>query len=494
MPVDLKVLVVAAEVHPLVKTGGLADVAAALPAALRKLTVDARILMPAYRDVMEKLRATVVRRPFEALPTVRKMRLLKGVLPGTDVPIYLIDCPTLFDRPGGPYADPYGQDHWDNALRFGVLGRVAALFGSGRGLDGWRPDIVHGHDWHAGLAPAYLEFIEGGSAASVFTIHNLAFQGNFDRKVRHALDIDSLAFHMEGLEFHGHLSFMKSGIYYSDEVTTVSPSYSRQIKEPLHGCGMDAVLRQHAAHLTGILNGIDREEWNPATDRALRANYDADDLTGKKACQEDMCEWFELSGDGPVLGMLGRMTAQKGWDIFLDAAPRLIEAGGRLAMIGEGNADYEFQIDVLARRFPGRIGHIATFREDSAHRLIAGCDMLVVPSRFEPCGLVQMYALRYGTLPIVHRTGGLADSVVQLTPDSLEGGTGTGFLFDAPTPAALAEAAAEAIAFARGAPDSWRAAQRNAMTVDFGWRHAAGQYLEVYQNALDARRERRTVT
>jgi starch synthase len=488
MPVNLKVLFVAAEVHPLVKTGGLADVTAALPVALRKLGVDARILMPAYRGVTDKLRTTVACRPFEALPTVRKVRLLRGELPGTDVPVYLIDCPTLYDRPGGPYSDQFGRDHWDNALRFALLGRVASRFAVRRGLDGWQPDVLHGHDWHAGLFPAYLEFDPGASAASVFTIHNLAFQGNFDRKVRHALDIDSLAFHMDGLEFHGHLSFMKSGIYYSDQITTVSPTYAKQITQPSHGCGMDGLLRRNGSRLTGILNGIDREEWNPETDQALRARYSAEDPAGKQTCKQDMCEWMELDGEGPVIGMLGRMTAQKGWDLFLDAAPRLIECGARLAMIGEGNRDYEARIEALSSRYPGRVGHLATFSEDSAHRLIAGCDMLVVPSRFEPCGLVQMYALRYGTLPVVHRTGGLVDSVTAITAESLEDGTGTGFLFGAPTPGSLAETAAMAIALYGEAPDAWRMARRNAMAVDFGWRHAAGQYLEVYQNALNGRR------
>ena len=490
MPVDLKVLVVAAEVHPLVKTGGLADVTAALPAALRKLAVDARILMPAYRGVTDRMRTRVVCRPFEALPTVRKVRVLEGPLPGTDVPVYLVDCPTLYDRQGGPYADQYGRDHWDNALRFGTLCRVAAAATVGRGLGDWRPDVVHGHDWHAGLAPGYLEFDGRASAASVFTIHNLAFQGNFDHKVRHALDIDSPAFHMDGLEFHGHLSFMKSGIYYADEVTTVSPTYARQITEPELGCGMDGILRRHAAHLTGILNGIDLEEWDPGADPALRATYSADDLSGKRACKEDLCESMELDADGPVIGMLGRMTAQKGWDLFLNAARTLVEAGARLAMIGEGNPDYEAQIEVLTRRFPGRIGHLATFREDSAHRLVAGCDMLVVPSRFEPCGLVQMYALRYGTLPIVHATGGLVDSVAQITSGSIADGSGTGFLFHQPTPAALAETALEAIALYGRAPGVWRAAQRNAMAVDLGWRQAADQYVAVYQSALEARRAR----
>ena len=490
MPANLTVLVTTAEVQPLIKTGGLADVTGALPAALRKLGVDARVLLPAYRGLTDQIRTRVASRTFETLPTVRRLRLLEGELPDSGVPVYLIDCPTLYDRPGGPYADQYGNDHWDNALRFGVLGKIAAQFGRPDGPLDWRPDIVHGHDWHAGLASAYLAFDPQAAAAGVFTIHNLAYQGNFDRKVRHALAIDSLAFHMKGLEFHGHLSFMKSGLYYADQVTTVSPTYAKEILQPSLGCGMDGVLREHASQLTGILNGIDRREWDPSADPALKATYDRDDLGGKAVCRDDLCEWFEIDGEGPVIGMLGRMTSQKGWDLFLDAAPRMVEAGARLAMIGEGHQDYEAQIAVLRHRFPGRIGHLATFREDSAHRLIAGSDMLVVPSRFEPCGLVQMYALRYGTLPIVHRTGGLADSVTALTPASLADGSGTGFLFDRPTAPDLATCARSALALFHDDPAAWRAAQGNAMNQDLGWQRSAAAYVAVYRNALERRRQR----
>jgi starch synthase len=493
MPADLKVLVTTAEVQPLIKTGGLADVTGALPAALRKLGVDARVLLPAYRGLTDQIPTRVVSRTFETLPTVRRLRLLQGELPDSGVPVYLIDCPTLYDRPGNPYADQHGKDHWDNALRFGVLSKVASQFGRPDGPIDWRPDIVHGHDWHAGLASAYLAFDPEVAAAGVFTIHNLAYQGNFDRKVRHALAIDSLAFHMKGLEFHGHLSFMKSGLFYADQVTTVSPTYAQEILQPSHGCGMDGVLREHSGQLTGILNGIDRKVWDPANDPALRATYGRDDLSGKAVCRDDLCEWTEIDCEGPVIGMLGRMTSQKGWDLFLDAAPRMVEAGARLVMLGEGHEDYEAQIAVLRERFPGRIGHLATFREDTAHRLIAGCDMLVVPSRFEPCGLVQMYALRYGTLPIVHRTGGLADSVTALTPASLADGSGTGFLFDRPTASDLAACAREALALYHDDPAAWREAQRNAMGRDLGWQRSAADYVEVYENALERRHQRPAV-
>ncbi len=254
---------------------------------------------------------------------------------------------------------------------------------------------------------------------------------------------------------------------------------------------MDGVLREHGDRLTGILNGIDQSEWNPATDPALRAPYSADDLSGKAACRDDMCEWFGLEPGGPVLGMLGRMTPQKGWDLLLDAAPRIIHAGGRLALIGEGHDDYEAQIHILGQRFPGRVGHLATFREDSAHRLVAGCDMLVVPSRFEPCGLVQLYALRYGTLPIVHRTGGLADSVTGISAETLADGSGTGFLFDRPVAADLAHRALAALSLFREDPAAWRQAQLNAMSQDLGWRNSARTYVDVYNRALESGRTRK---
>jgi starch synthase len=276
--------------------------------------------------------------------------VFEGRLPGSDVPIYFIAERNLFGR-----AKVYGYD--DDPYRFAYFSRAALNLTEA--LE-WRPHVVHAHDWHTAPAVTWLSTAGQGfdhfrGVPSVFTIHNLAFQGNFDRKVRHALDIDSLAFHMDGLEFHGHLSFMKSGIYYSDQITTVSPTYAKQITEPSHGCGMDGLLRRNGSRLTGILNGIDREEWNPETDQALRARYSAEDPAGKQTCKQDMCEWMELDGEGPVIGMLGRMTAQKGWDLFLDAAPRLIEHGARVAMIGEGNRDYEARIEALSSRYPGRV-------------------------------------------------------------------------------------------------------------------------------------------
>lgn len=495
MPVNLNVLLVAAEVQPLVKTGGLADVAAALSPALRAMSVDARLLMPAYRGVEKRLDANPVGHPFRPLVSSDKVTLLKGTLPDTGAPIYLVDCPSLYDRPGTPYANAQGQEHWDNALRFGVLSRVAAMFGSDEGFDGWRADIVHGHDWHAGLASAYLKFHEASTAASVYTIHNLAYQGNFDRKCRKALGIDSLAFHMDGLEFYGHLSFMKSGIYYSDEVTTVSPTYAREIQSEQHGCGMDGVLRHRSQYLAGILNGIDETIWDPASDPAIPVRYDASDIGGKAACKRGMQEWFGLpqDPDAPLLAMLGRMTAQKGWDVMLEAAPSFLDSGAQLALTGEGNAEYEAGIRLLRDRFSDRVGHYQGFSEEIAHLTIAGADALLIPSRFEPCGLIQMYAQRYGTLPIAHSTGGLSDTIMDASRAAVRDSPVTGFLFDRPAASSLAASVASAVAIYRDQPETWRSILRNAMRSDFGWSTAARHYAETYQNALDARRAERAI-
>jgi starch synthase len=493
MPVDLNVLLVAAEVQPLIKTGGLADVCNSLTRALRDLDVDARLLVPAYRGIAKQTDARAIGRRFRPMPSADKVRLLKGHLPGSRVPLYLLDCPSLYDRAGGPYGDSYGRDFWDNALRFGVLSKTAALFGGPDGPDRWRADVVHGNDWHSGLASAYLKFDPSSTAASVFTIHNLAYQGNFDRKVRKALDISSLAFHMEGLEFHGHLSFMKSGLYYSDELTTVSPTYAREIQTAQFGCAMDGVLRHRAQHLAGILNGIDTEEWDPASDPVIDAHFDRNDLTGKTINKAGLQSRGGLNEDpeAPVLGMIGRMTPQKGWNLVLDAAPSLIESGAQLFAVGGGDGELEVRFENLQRRYPGQMAIYRGFSEQMAHHLIAGADVLLVPSRFEPCGLVQMYAQRYGTIPIAHKTGGLVDTIgdADLAPPNQR----TGFLFDRPTALALVGAVRRALEVYRGDRQRWTALQADAMARDFGWQTAARGYVEVYQNALDSRRQERVL-
>lgn len=488
MPVNLNVLLACAEVFPLAKTGGLADVCAALPSALRAFGAEARILMPAYRGVTDKIATRAVGRPFQPLAGADKVRLLKGTLPGSRVPVYLVHCPELYDRPGNPYADPYGNEHPDNAMRFGVLSKIAAMFGTTVGIDGWRADVVHGHDWHCGLASAYLEFDEGSTAASVFTIHNLAYQGNFNRKVRKSLGIDSLAFHMDGLEFYGHLSFMKAGIFYADAVTTVSPTYAKEIQQSRLGYGMDGVLRYRADRLSGILNGIDTGEWNPETDTRIPAPYSSTDMSGKNRCRTTLLKRVGMDPDSSdlVVGMLGRMTAQKGWQLVIDAAPALVERGIRLVLVGSGHAEYEEKIGRLAARYPDRLGYRNGFDEDFAHQLVAGVDAITIPSIFEPCGLVQMYAQRYGTIPVAHRTGGLIDSIVDISDRGSS--PPTGFLFGPAGAPDLVRAVSRAADVRASEPAEWERLRANGMARDFSWHSPARQYAEVYQTALDIRR------
>jgi starch synthase len=489
MPVQLKVLFTVAEVFPLVKTGGLADVAAGLPEALKERGVDVRILLPGYRSVVSLLRTRPVGKPFKPLLSADRVRLLRSELPGRGIPIYLIDAPALYDRPGGPYSDHYGKDWWDNAIRFGVLSKVGALFGSGAGLDGWKADVLHMHDWHAGLASAYTHFDPRATAATVYTVHNLAYQGNFDRKVRKALGISSLAFHMDGLEFHGNLSFMKAGLYYSDQITTVSPTYARQIQTREHGCGMDGVIRKRSDRLTGILNGIDEQTWNPDRDPHLPARFNADSLAGKAKCKAVLEERTGLTPDpqGPIAVMMARMTAQKGWDLFVAAAPALLAEGLRLVAVG-GEGPWQAALDRLAAQYPGRFAVVEAFSEEMAHLAEAGADLFLMPSLFEPGGLTQLYSQRYGTPPVVHRTGGLADSVTQATEANIKNGTGTGFLFNAPTSAALAAAVRTALDLYRNHPAQWIELRRNAMRKNSGWGAPAERYLGVYESAIDHRR------
>lgn len=494
MPLKLKVLFVVAETWPLVKTGGLADVVPALARALLAQGHEVRILMPGYRSVEEKFAGKPAGRFFDGLPGLSRVRLIRGRLPDYDIPMWLLHCPSLYDRPGGPYVDDRGDDWPDNSLRFGMLGKVATLFASGRGLDGWKADILHGHDWHAGLAPAYAAFDPGVTAGTVFTIHNLAYQGNFDPAVGRALGVDPRAFHMDGLEFYGHLSFMKAGLWYADRLTTVSPTYARQVQTEEYGCGMDGVLRRRHEALAGILNGVDQQAWNPATDMLLPARYGAAQVTeGKARCKLELQDRFGLARgpDIPVVGTVGRITAQKGWDLLEAAAPAVLAGKAQLVMVGSGDHALEDRLRALAERHPGQVGLHVGYDEPLSHLVVAGADIFTVPSRFEPSGLTQMYSQLYGTPPVVRRTGGLVDSVTEATPASIADGSGTGFFFTAAEGNALADALNRAVALYREDAATWRRLQANGMARDFGWDVPARAYAQVYEQALDASRRRR---
>jgi starch synthase len=474
------VLFVTPECAPLTKTGGLGDVSAALPAALHRIGIDVRVLMPAYPAM---LNAPDLRlRPLTALPHdfPREAQLLEGELPG-GVKLLALDHSPSFARAGGPYLDPNGRDWPDNGMRFALLSRVAALLGSGASPIGWRPHVVHGNDWPAGLASAYLRLATPPVAASVFTIHNLAFQGIFPHALLSSLGLPSSLFTLDGLEFHGNISFLKAGVVYSDRIATVSPTYAREIQTDTLGFGLGGLLRARSAQLVGIANGIDTELWNPASDTLIPHRYDAGTLDDKRLNKEALQRRMDLPADPsiPLIGVVSRFTEQKGIDLIARAATALAEIPVQLVAIGTGQAEIEQSMRSAAARHPDRIATRITFDEPLAHLVEAAADMFLMPSRFEPCGLNQMYSQRYGTPPIANATGGLADTVVDCNDATLERGSASGFLFHEPSVSAMVNAVRRAAGVYRDAP-AWRRLQRNGMSKDFGWTGPAGQYARLF--------------
>ncbi len=479
-PAAPKVLHAAAEVFPYVKTGGLADVVAALPPALVRAGADVRLLLPglpAIVDAVERQRSVCEIGPVFG---AARVTLRQGRLASCGVPAYVIDAPMLYRRGGGPYQDAAGVDWPDNLQRFALLGWVAAHLAAG-GLDAaWAPDVMHAHDWHAALGCAYMAAHPSGGCASVFTIHNLAYQGHFALADFGLLGLAARFGSAAGLEFHGGLALMKAGLKFARRVTTVSPTYAREIATPEFGFGLDGVIRDRGADVSGILNGVDGEVWNPRLDPALAARYGADSLDAKAQCKLALQQeaGLEPRADAPLVCLVSRLTAQKGVDLLLAALPALLRAGAQLAVLGSGDQALEAALQAAARAHPGRVAVRIGYDEGLAHRLIAGGDAIAVPSRFEPCGLTQLYGLRYGTLPVVRRVGGLADTVV----DASDAARATGFVFDAATPEALAEALAR-VADTYRSPAVWQTMMRRAMAQDFSWDGAAAAYLALYAEA-----------
>jgi len=459
----VRVLHVTPECAPMTKTGGLGDVSEALPAALRAAGVDAMTLLPGYPAVLDHVGGAREAARLNLLGF--ECRLLRAD------PLIVVDCPPLYARDGGPYHTPDGQDWDDNALRFGVLSRAAARLGGARSPLDWRPAIVHCHDWPAGLAPVYLRD-EPERAASVMTIHNVAFQGNYDPALLPTLELAGALFTLEGLEFYGRLSFLKGGIVYADAVTTVSPTYAREIQTPELGHGLDGLLRHRSGVLSGILNGIDTLAWNPATDPHIARRYDAQSLELKAANKAALQKCMNLEADTgvPLLGLVTRLTHQKGVDLVAAAAEELAALPAQLALVGKGEREMEKGLSAVAARRPGRIGVQIAFDEEFAHLVEAGADLFLMPSRYEPCGLNQMYSQRYGTLPVARATGGLIDTV--------EDGV-TGFLFEEASKEALLAAVQRALA-AYAEPARWRRLQRAGMERDFSWSAAARRYADLY--------------
>jgi starch synthase len=480
----MKVLHVGAEVFPLVKTGGLADVLGALPQALIAQGADVRLLLPglpAFADAVLHQKTVL---EFGPLFGAARVRLRLGQMPYSHVPAYVIDAPYLYRRDGSPYQSSDGNEWGDNLQRFAMLGWIGARLAAGELDPDWTPQVLHAHDWHAAMSCAYVSAHPPTRAATVYTVHNLAYQGLFAHGDFRLLDLPSRYMAHTGLEFHGQLSFMKAGLKFAKRVTTVSPTYAREIATHEFGVGLDGVIRGRGGDVSGVLNGVDGDVWNPADDNALTAHYSPAQMAGKARCKQALQRELGLAekADVPLFGVVSRLTSQKGLDLVLGALPGLVQRGGQLALQGSGEPGLEAAFREAAKAQPQQVGVRIGYDEAFAHRLIAGADAILVPSRFEPCGLTQMYGLRYGTLPIVRRVGGLTDTVVDATAENLKADRATGFVFEAASVAALDGALQRAAEVFTKDRDTWEKLQRRAMAQDFSWRGAAAQYLELYRS------------
>lgn len=475
----MNILFVASELYPYVKTGGLGDVAQALPAALSDSGLDISVLVPGYRPLLEATsRETVARIDCPFLGISATLSQVRNIRPR----LLILEYAPYYDRPGGPYQNN-GSDWPDNAERFALLCHAAVNLCGSTSVLPWQADIVHCNDWQTGLVPAYLHVRGDTRTKSVITIHNLAFQGIFPATTLPRLGLPDAVFAMHGVEFHGSVSFLKAGLFYAERITTVSPSYAAEIQQPELGFGLDGLLRTRAGDITGIVNGIDTVQWDPADDPALKSPYDADHLEAKQINKAVLQAEVGLpvNAEVPLLGMVSRIAEQKGSDLVIEILPRLMQLGAQLVVLGSGDHALEQALLDSAQRAPQQISLRIGYDEGLAHRIEAGSDMFLMPSRFEPCGLNQMYSMRYGTPPIVRATGGLKDTVSDPAATSLD--QATGFVFDKADAASLLEAIERALAAWR-APQIWRQLQRNGMRRDFGWRNSAERYVTLYQELL----------
>jgi starch synthase len=472
----MKVLAVASEIYPLVKTGGLADVTGALPSALAHHGIEVATLVPGYPAVLEALAgAQVVKETGDQSGGAARIR--KGHLHGLD--LLVLDAPHLFRRDGNPYQGPDGRDWPDNAERFAALSRTACEIAQGA-IPAFTPDLVHVHDWQGGLTAAYLHF--AGGPESVITLHNIAFQGRFPAAVFPSLGLPPQAFAIDGVEYFGGVSYLKAGLQYADAITTVSPTYASEILTAEYGMGLEGLLRRRQRDLTGIVNGIDTAVWNPAIDPMIPQHYGAGRLEGRQANKRAVEARFGLDhGEGPLFAGVSRLTHQKGMDLLAAAVDRLIERGARLAVLGSGDQGLEAALTGKAARHAGRVGIVTGYDEPLAHLLQAGADAIVIPSRFEPCGLTQLIGLRYGCVPVVARVGGLADTVIDANEAALAAGAATGIQFSPVTQGALEGALERAIGLYRDKA-SWQSMQHAGMKADVSWTRSAQRYAELFRS------------
>jgi starch synthase len=475
----LKLLSVASECAPFVKTGGLADVVGALGPALAEHGVECRVLLPLYRQITDLAKGA--KEVWKVGPMFGgPVRVLAKKKSGVD--LLLIDAPHLYDRPGQIYLNECGVDWADNHLRFGLLSWLGAEIGR-KGAAGWLPDVLHAHDWQAGLTPVYAQQTGGAVPPCVLTIHNIAFQGNFPATRMSELKLDPAEFTQAGFEYYGQISFLKGGLMQADQITTVSPTYAREIMTPEFGMGLEGVLTARKADVVGILNGIDTDAWNPETDPALVQNYNGRALRKKAVNKQALLERFSL-GTGlqaPLFSVISRLSEQKGLDLALEALPTVLDKGAKFVLLGSGDSELENGYRALAKSYPDQVGVEIGFDEDLAHLIQAGADATLVPSRFEPCGLTQLCAMRYGTLPIVSMTGGLADTVIDANEAAMAKGCATGFQFAPSTAQKLADTLDRVLALYEDT-QAWQRTQRNALKHPVGWGSSAQRIAEIYRS------------
>ena len=476
----MQVLSVTPEIFPLVKSGGLADVAGALPIALTEQGVSTRTLIPGYPVVMGAFSRM---KPLLTYSDIQGSEARLYAIDITGLDLLVLDAPHLFDRIGGPYGDASGAEWADNWRRFAALGQVGADIAAGA-IPGYAPDIVHAHDWQAAMTLAYMRYGKAAGVPSVMTVHNLAFQGRFPAAIFSELGLPASAMSIDGVEYYGGVGYMKAGLQAASAITTVSPTYAQEIRTPAFGMGLEGLINVRAADLTGIVNGIDVDIWDPATDRHLAANFSAKTVKLRAANKQAVEERFQLDQDGgPILCVVSRLTWQKGMDVLTSILDEVVATGARLAILGSGDVALEAALLAGAARHPGRVGAIIGFDETLSHLMQGGCDAIVIPSRFEPCGLTQLYGLRYGCVPVVARTGGLADTVIDANEAALGAGVATGFQFAPENGNAFLHAIRRAVAVYADRP-VWASIQRQGMKSDVSWARSAGKYAQLYRSLI----------
>ena len=478
----MNVLFCASEAYPLIKTGGLGDVCGSLPKALRQLGNDARLILPAYAAVMERAGELQVVASLALHGATEPVEVFRGQLPGSEVILYLVDAPEYFQRPGNPYLQQDGSDWPDNAERYALFARAIVALALGQADSHWKPELVHCNDWQTGLVPALLSEHEA-RPATLFSIHNLSYQGLFPAATFTALALPDSLWSIDGLEFNNMLSFLKGGIARADWVTTVSPSYAKEICTVEFGYGLEGLLQYRSANLTGILNGMDKQTWNPGSDPHIERGYDVHSLqhkiVNKFALQRE--QGLPVGSQPMLLGHIGRLVDQKGADLILDSIDALFRHPIQLVVLGSGERNLERRLLAAAERYPEQLAVHIGYDERLAHRIEAGADCLLIPSRYEPCGLNQMYSMAYGTIPIAHRIGGLADSIVDLDEQSARDYTATGFMFDDDNPEAILNASLRALTHFQSRRIDWWKLVITGMKKDFSWSKSAAQYLELYR-------------